>query len=570
MSHDLRHKSRKVTEGFTWAPHRSMYRAMGLTDDDLSKPLIGVASTWNEVTPCNITLHDQAVRVKEGITKAGGTGREFTAISVSDAIAMGHEGMKASLMTRDLIADSVELVMHAHQYDALVGIAGCDKSLPGMMMAMCRLNLPSLFMYGGTIMPGHLDGKDINLVDVFEAVGAHASGRMDDETLYNIEKNACPGAGSCGGQFTANTMACVSEALGLSLPGSSGIPAEAEERRELNRRCGETVMRLLHDNLRPSDILTRKSFENAIRVVAATGGSTNALLHLPAIAHEIGIKLTYAEMGHLFDDTPHIADLKPGGRYLMVDLYKVGGVSVVLKVLLDAGLLHGECMTVTGKTLAENLKDVVLPKDQDVVRPVSDPIRPTGGLKVLFGNLAPMGAVVKVAGLAKMKHEGPARVFNREEDCLEAVLHHKIKKGDVVVIRYEGPQGGPGMREMLSVTAAIYGQGLGEHVALITDGRFSGGTRGLMIGHVCPEAYVGGNIALVHDGDMIRIDAEAGTLDVLLSEDELLARHARWHAPPPNYPSGALYKYAKLVGCASHGALTHPGAHSHEYAHCGV
>jgi dihydroxy-acid dehydratase len=537
---------------------------MGLTDADFDKPFIGVASTWNEVTPCNISLHDQAVRVKEGVQAAGGVAREFTTISVSDGIAMGHEGMKASLVSREIIADSVELVMHAHQYDAWVGLAGCDKSLPGLLMAMGRLNLPAVFLYGGTILPGHLNGKDLTVQDVYEAVGAYTAGQITEEELKAIECNACPGAGSCGGQFTANTMACVAEAIGMALPGSNAFPAVSPEREAVNRACGEAVMRLLADDIRPRDILTKKAFENAVRVVAATGGSTNAVLHLPAIAHEVGIALTLEEIGRWFDSTPLIADLKPGGRYVMLDLFNIGGVPVVLKALLEGGLLHGECLTVSGKTLAENLKDVVVPADQDVVRSVTNPLSPTGGLKVLHGNLAPEGSVVKVAGMTRRVHTGPARVFDCEDDAFAAIERREIQAGDTVVIRYEGPKGGPGMREMLSVTAALYGQDLGQSVALLTDGRFSGATRGLMVGHVGPEAAAGGPIALLRDGDMITIDADRGTIDVALSDYEWQARRAAWTPPAPRYASGVLYKYAQQVGPACDGAVTHPAGRLHE------
>ncbi len=556
---DLRHKSRHVMDGVSRAPHRAFYRAMGLQDNDFEKPLVGVATTWNEVTPCNTTLRDQAAIVKEAVDAAGGISREFTAISVSDGIAMGHEGMKASLVSREVIADSVELVMHAHQYDALVGIAGCDKSLPGMMMAMARLNVPSLFLYGGTIMPGNRNGIDLTIVDVYEAVGAFSAGRITEKELYEIECAACPGAGSCGGQFTANTMACVGEAIGLALPVSSGYPALHPGRAEINRQCGEAVMRLLRDNIRPSDILTRKAFENAVRIVAATGGSTNACLHLPAMAHEVGVELTLADIDKLFNETPLLADLKPGGKYVMNDLFRIGGVPVILKVLLDAGLLHGDCLTVSGKTQAENLRDVVVPSDQDVVYPATQCISPTGGLKILYGNLAPEGCVVKVAGLSRKIHRGPAKVFDGEEATFAAIERREIVAGDTVVIRYEGPKGGPGMREMLSVTAALYGQNLGQDVALITDGRFSGGTRGLCVGHVGPEAYVGGPIALLRDGDMIAVDAEAGTIAVELDDAELAARRASWKAPQPNYDRGVLWKYAQQVGSACQGAVTHPG-----------
>lgn len=556
---DLRHKSKTILDGPARAPHRAFHRAMGLSDADFEKPFIGVASTWNEVTPCNLTLRDQASHVKEGVTQAGGVPREFTTISVSDGIAMGHEGMKASLISREVIADSVELVMHAHQYDAWVGLAGCDKSLPGMLMAMGRLNLPAVFLYGGTIMAGNLNGKDLTVQDVYEAVGAFAAGKITQEDLYAIECNACPGAGSCGGQFTANTMACVAEAIGMALPGSSAYPALHPERVSINRACGTAVLDLLEKNIRPRDIMTLKAFENAVRIVAATGGSTNTVLHLPAIAHEIGLELPLTQISQWFDTTPLIADLKPGGRYVMADLFNIGGVPVVLKALLDAGVLHGDCLTVTGKTMAENLKDVVLPEGQDVVVPATCPLSPTGGLKVLYGNLAPEGGVVKVAGLTRKVHEGPAKVFDCEEDAFAAIERNEIVAGDTVVIRYEGPKGGPGMREMLGVTAALYGQNLGQSVALLTDGRFSGATRGLMVGHVCPEAYVGGPIALLQDGDIIRIDAEAGRIDVDLSPEDWELRKAAFIAPTPRYPYGVLYKYTQEVGPASRGAVTHPG-----------
>jgi dihydroxy-acid dehydratase len=556
---DLRHKSRHVMDGFSRAPQRAFYRAMGLDDEDFSKPLVGVATTWNEVTPCNITLRDQAAHIKQAVDSNGGISREFNTISVSDGIAMGHEGMKASLISREVIADSIELVMHAHQYDALVGVAGCDKSLPGIMMAMARLNVPSLFLYGGTIMPGHINGRDLTIVDVYEAVGAFTAGKITEKELYDIECAACPGAGSCGGQFTANTMACVAEAIGLALPGSSGYPALDPGRVEVNRQCGEAIMRLLTDNIRPSDILTRKAFENAVRVVAATGGSTNACLHLPAMAHEVGVELTLSDIDRIFNETPTIADLKPGGKYVMNDLFRIGGVPVILKALLDAGLLHGDCLTVSGRTLAENLADVIVPNTQDVVYPATCPISPTGGLKILYGNLAPDGAVVKVAGLSRRVHRGPAKVFDGEEAAFAAIQNQEIVAGDTVVIRYEGPKGGPGMREMLSVTAALYGQNLGQDVALITDGRFSGGTRGLCVGHVGPEAFVGGPVGLLQDGDIIVVDAEQGILSVELSDAELAARKAQWKAPKQIYDRGVLWKYAQEVGSAATGAVTHPG-----------
>jgi dihydroxy-acid dehydratase len=556
---DMKHRSREITDGHARAPHRAFHRAMGFQDSDFSKPFIGVATTWNEVTPCNITLHDQAVHVKKGVEAAGGKALEFNTISVSDGIAMGHEGMKASLVSREIIADSIELMLRAHPYDAWVGISGCDKSLPGIMMVMGRLNIPAVFLYGGTIMPGQVDGKNITVQDVYEAVGAHAAGKITDDELYKIECNACPTAGSCGGQFTANTMACVAEAIGLALPGTSAYPAIAPERVAINRQCGEQAIALLRDNIRPRDILTKKAFENAVRMVAATGGSTNAVLHLPAIAHEVGVTLSLEDINSLFDSTPLIADLKPGGKYVMSDLYNIGGVPVILKALLDAGLLYGDCLTVTGKTMAENLKDIVVPTNQQVVLPPDAPLSPTGGLKILRGNLAPRGGVVKVAGMKRLVHRGPAKVFNGEEACFKAVQNNEIKPGDTVVIRYEGPKGGPGMREMLAVTAALYGQDLGSQVALLTDGRFSGATRGLMVGHVAPEAFVGGPIALVRDGDMITVDAENGVLSVEIDDNELDYRRSTWHQPSPNYASGALAKYAQQVGSADQGAVTHPG-----------
>lgn len=553
---NLKEQSDTVTSGPERAPHRAMYRAMGLKDNDLNKPFIGVASTWNEATPCNITLHDQAENIKKSIIQNDGTPREFTTISVSDAIAMGHEGMKCSLISREIIVDSVELMMRAHCYDALVGIAGCDKSLPGMMMAMLRLNLPSIFLYGGTIMPGHYGGKDLTIVDVYEAVGAHNLGKISDKELYDIECNACPGAGSCGGQFTANTMACVSEAIGISLPGSSSYPATDPEREKIHKEIGKAIMNLLKNGIRPRDIMTKKAFENATRVVAATGGSTNAVLHLPAMANEAGIKFTIEEIEKIFLETPYFVDMKPGGKYVAYDLHKVGGISIVLKMLLDAGYLHGDCLTVTGKTMAENLKSITFPRNQDVILPIEKPLSTSGGLRILKGNLAPDGAVVKIAGCKKIVHRGPARVFNSEQESFEAIINKQIKSGDVVVIRYEGPKGGPGMREMLSVTAALYGQGLGAECALITDGRFSGGTRGLMAGHVSPEAFVGGPIALIQDGDIIELNGEKGTITVELSDSELKNRKSKWQSKKPNYTSGVLAKYAKLVGSARDGAVT--------------
>lgn len=552
--------SRYVTEGAKSAPHRSYYYAMGLTEEQIHQPLVGVATCWNEAAPCNIALNRQAQAVKTGVDAKHGTPREFTTITVTDGIAMGHEGMRSSLVSREVIADSVELTMRGHCYDALVGLAGCDKSLPGMMMAMVRLNVPSVFMYGGTILPGKFRGKDVDVVNVFEAVGQHATGQISDKDLHELECVACPSAGACGGQFTANTMACVSEAMGLALPNSAGAPAPYESRDEYARASGEAVMELLRNGgPRPRDIVTRKSLENAAAIVAATGGSTNAALHLPAIANEAGIKFDMFDVGEVFKRTPYLANLRPGGKYVAKDLYDVGGIGVVIKELLDNGFIHGDCITVTGKTIAENLKNVVFPDDQDVVHRCKNPIYPTGGVVVLKGNLAPEGAIVKTAGMTELVFEGAARVFDGEEACFKAVQERQYKEGEVLVIRYEGAKGGPGMREMLSTTAALYGQGTGGKVALITDGRFSGGTRGFCIGHVGPEAAVGGAIGLVKDGDIIRIDAEKGTLDVHVSDEEFEARKKDWAPRKTNYNSGALYKYAQIVGCARDGAVTHPG-----------
>lgn len=552
----------EVTKGAARAPHRAFLRSMGLNDADISRPFVGVASTWNEATPCNLTLDRQAKAVKEGVRRAGATPREFVAIAVSDGIGMGHEGMKASLISREVIADSVELMMRAHCYDALVGLAGCDKSLPGMMMAMARLNVPSIFLYGGTIMPGKFHGKDVTIQDVYEAVGAHAAGKMTDAELLELECGACPGAGSCGGQFTANTMACVSEAIGLALPGSASYPAEDVTRDEYAARCGEAVVALLKADIRPRDILTFEAFENAMAAVAATGGSTNAALHLPALANECGIKFTLDDVDRISRRTPIIADLKPAGKYTAYDVHRVGGVPVLLRELLDARLLHGDVMTCTGKTMRENLEGVKFPKDQDVIVPVSKPLNASGGLAVLRGNLAPDGSIIKIAGVKNLKHSGPARVFDCEDDAFQAIDACKIKKGDVVVIRYEGPKGGPGMREMLAPTAALVGQGLGYDCAMVTDGRFSGATRGLMIGHVTPEAMEGGPIALVHDGDKISIDADAGTITLEVGEEELAKRLRDWRPIAPRYISGALAKYAKLASPADSGAVTSPGGHN--------
>ncbi len=553
--------SRYVTEGPKSAPHRAYYYAMGMTEEEIHQPLVGVATCWNEAAPCNIALSRQAQAVKIGVKASKASPREFTTITVTDGIAMGHEGMRSSLVSREAIADSVELTMRGHCYDALVGLAGCDKSLPGMMMAMVRLNVPSVFLYGGTILPGKYKGKDVDIVNVFEAVGQHAAGSMSDADLRELEGCACPSAGACGGQFTANTMACVSEAMGLALPNSAGAPAPYLSRDEYAEASGKAVVELIKNGgPLPRDIVTRKSLENAAAIVAATGGSTNAALHLPAIAHEAGIDFDMFAVGEIFKKTPYIANLRPGGKYVAKDLYEVGGISVVIKELLDNGFLHGDCITVTGKTLAENVKDVKFPKDQDVVFTVKKPIYPTGGLVVLKGNLAPEGGIVKTAGMKELVFEGPARVFDGEEACFEAVQKKQYKDGDVLVIRYEGAKGGPGMREMLSTTAALYGQGAGGKVALITDGRFSGGTRGFCIGHVGPEAAVGGPIGLLKDGDMIRIDAEKGSLEVKLTDKELEMRRKEWKPRGTNYNAGALYKYAQLVGPARDGAVTHPGA----------
>ena len=552
--------SRHVTEGPERAPHRSYLYAMGLGEAQIHAPLIGVATTWNEAAPCNIALARQAKIAKKGVAAAGGTPREFTTITVTDGIAMGHQGMKSSLVSREVIADSVELTMRGHCYDALVGLAGCDKSLPGLMMAMIRLNVPSVFMYGGSILPGQFKGKDVTVQDVFEAVGKHAAGTMSDEELLALEQVACPSSGSCGGQFTANTMACVSEAVGLALPGSAGAPAPYDSRDAYAFASGEAVMALLKSKLRPRDIVTRKALENAAAVVSATGGSTNGALHLPAMAHEAGIEFDMHDVGEIFHRTPYIADLKPGGTFVAKDLYGIGGVPVVMKALLDGGVLHGDCITVTGKTIAENLKDIVFPTDQLVVRTTKEPLSKTGGVVTLKGNLAPEGAIVKVAGMKNLQFTGPARVFDCEEDAFACVEAKKYKEGEVLVIRYEGPKGGPGMREMLATTAALYGQGVGDKMALITDGRFSGATRGFCIGHVGPEAAVGGPIALVKDGDIIVLDAEARTMTLEVSDEELAKRKASWTPRTHDYQSGGLWKYAQTVGPAEKGAVTHPGA----------
>jgi dihydroxy-acid dehydratase len=551
--------SRHVTEGPARAPHRSYYYAMGLTTEQIHQPFIGVASCWNEAAPCNIALMRQAQAVKKGVAAAGGTPREFCTITVTDGIAMGHDGMRSSLPSREVIADSVELTMRGHGYDGLVGIAGCDKSLPGMMMAMCRLNVPSIFIYGGSILPGTFKGKPVTVQDVFEAVGKHSVGAMSDDDLETLEQVACPSAGACGAQFTANTMATVSEAIGLALPYSAGAPAPYEFRDKFCMTAGEQVLELVKANLRPRTIVTRRALENAAAVVAASGGSTNAALHLPAIAHECGIAFDLFDVAEIFKRTPYIADLKPGGRYVAKDLFEAGGVPLLMKTLLDHGFMHGDCMTVTGRTMGENLKRVVWNSEQDVVRAADRPLTATGGVVGLRGNLAPEGAIVKVAGMENLKFTGPARCFDGEEACFEAVKDRKYREGEVLVIRYEGPKGGPGMREMLATTAALYGQGTGGKVALITDGRFSGATRGFCVGHVGPEAASGGPIALVRDGDIIAIDADSGTLEVRLNEAELEQRRAAWQPRGTAHTSGYIWKYAQQVGSARHGAVTHPG-----------
>tara|TARA_Y100000746_G_scaffold104072_1_gene88789 strand:+ start:441 stop:2165 length:1725 start_codon:yes stop_codon:yes gene_type:complete len=558
--------SRHVRVGSEKAPHRSYYYAMGLDEDDIDKPFIGVATCWNESAPCNISLMRQSKSVKEGVSKEGGTPREFTTITVTDGIAMGHQGMKSSLVSREIISDSIEVSMRGHCYDALVGVAGCDKSLPGMMMAMLRLNVPSVFIYGGSILPGSYKGKDVTVVDVFEAVGEFSAGKISEEDLYELECVACPSAGSCGGQFTANTMACVSEAIGLALPYSAGPPAPDESRDKYAFDSGKAVMDLLENNIRPRDIVTRESFINAAVVVAATGGSTNGALHLPAMANEIGIDFDLFDVADIFKSTPYIADLKPGGNYVAKDMHEAGGVPMLLRTLLDEGFINGDCLTVTGKSIAENISEVTFDGTQKVIYPANKPITKTGGVVGLKGNFAPDGAIVKVAGMDNLKFTGPARCFDCEEDAFIAVENKNYNDGDVIVIRYEGPKGGPGMREMLSTTAALYGQGKGDKVALVTDGRFSGGTRGFCIGHVGPEAADGGPIALIKDGDIISIDADAGTIEVDLTKEELSKRKKQWVKPKTDYNSGTLWKYSRQVGPARYGAVTHPGAK--EETHC--
>ncbi len=562
--------SRHVSVGPERAPHRSYYYAMGLTEEEIARPFVAVASAGNDSAPCNTTLDAQADACRGGVEAGGGMPRRFNTITVTDGIAMGHQGMKSSLVSREVIADSVELSVRGHCYDALVAFAGCDKSLPGMMMAMLRLNVPSIFVYGGSILPGRFDDKDVTVVDVFEVVGRYAAGSCPIEQVHALEKVACPGHGACGGQYTANTMACVGEAIGLSLPNSNMVPAPYTSREQIAHAAGVQVMELLERNIRPRDICTRAAFGNAARIVAATGGSTNAALHLPAMASEAGIDFDLFDVAEIFKTTPYMADLKPGGQYVAKDMYEAGGVYMLMKSLLAEGLLDGDCLTATGRTLGENIAEVTWNPDQKVIYDARTPITPTGGVVGLRGSLAPDGAIVKVAGMHRLQFEGPARVFDCEEDCFAAVEARAIREGEVIVIRYEGPKGGPGMREMLSTTAALYGLGLGEKVALITDGRFSGATRGFCIGHVGPEAADGGPIALVDDGDIISIDAEAGTIDLKVSHDVLEMRRKSWKPRENDYQSGALWRYARNVGPASKGALTHPGARAERHVYADI
>ena len=552
--------SRNVVDGTARAPHRAMYKAMGLTDDDLSKQFIGVCHTGNEATPCNIHLPALAQNAKQGVHDGNATPREFSTIAVSDGIAMGHEGMKSSLISREVIADSIELMVRAHQYDALVGIAGCDKSLPGTMMAMARLNLPSVFVYGGTIMPGMLDGKELTVVDVYEAVGSYDAGKISLDELKNIENVACPNAGSCGGMFTANTMASISEAIGLALPGSASPPAEDDRREKIVYDTGFACAKLLELGIKPREILTFEAFENAITMLNAVGGSTNGILHLLALSNEAGIKLTYDDFERIRKKTPHIADMKPGGSYVMNSLDKIGGIPFVLKKLFEKNLINPNVITVTGKTIKENIEQFSIPNmpDQQIVKSADAPLHDVGTALILKGTLAPDGAVIKTAGVDMTEFTGTAKVFDREELAFDAVSKGEIDEGSVVVIRYEGPKGGPGMREMLATTAALVGQGLGKKVAMVTDGRFSGGTRGFMVGHVSPEAFVGGPIALIKDGDEISINTNDNSIHLHVSEDELKQRKEQWIRPDPNYTSGALAKYASLVGSAAQGAITKP------------
>ena len=560
--------SRHVSVGPERAPHRSYYYAMGLTAEEIARPFVGVVSAGNDSAPCNTTLDAQADIARVGVEQGGGMPRRFNTITVTDGIAMGHQGMKSSLVSREVIADSVELSVRGHCYDALVGFAGCDKSLPGIMMAMLRLNVPSIFVYGGSILPGRYNNKDVTVKDVFEIVGKYAAGACPLSELEELERVACPGHGACGGQYTANTMACVAEAIGLSLPNSNMAPAPYSTRDQIAHAAGVQVMELLARNIRPRDICTREAFVNAARIVAATGGSTNGALHLPAMAHEAGIDFDLFDVADAFKTTPYMADLQPGGQFVARDMYDAGGVYMLMKSLLAEGLLFGDCMTVTGKTLGENIDQITWNPDQKVIYPATAPITPTGGVVGLRGTLAPEGAIVKVAGMDRLTFTGPAQVFDCEEDCFAAVEAREIREGSVIVIRYEGPQGGPGMREMLSTTAALYGQGMGEKVALITDGRFSGATRGFCIGHVGPEAALGGPIALIEDGDEIMIDAETGVIDLNVAPEVLEERRKNWRPRQTDYQSGAIWRYAQNVGPAYKGAVTHPGgaAETHVFA----
>ena len=562
--------SRHVSVGPERAPHRSYYYAMGLTEEEIARPFVGIASAGNDSAPCNTTLDHQADIARGGVEAGGGMPRRFNTITVTDGIAMGHQGMKSSLVSREVIADSVELSVRGHCYDALLGFAGCDKSLPGMMMAMLRLNVPSIFVYGGSILPGRYQDRDVTVVDVFEIVGKYAAGTCPIEDVHALEKVACPGHGACGGQYTANTMACVAEAIGLSLPNSNMAPAPYSTRDQVAHAAGFQVMELIARNIRPRDICTREAFENAARIVAATGGSTNGALHLPAMAHEAGIAMDLFDVAEIFKTTPYMADLKPGGNYVAKDMYEAGGIYMLMKSLLGEGLLHGECLTVTGKTLGENIDEITWNPDQKVIHAASAPLSPTGGVVGLRGTLAPEGAIVKVAGMVRLEFTGPAQVFDCEEDCFAAVEARQIREGSVVVIRYEGPKGGPGMREMLSTTAALYGQGMGEKVALITDGRFSGATRGFCVGHVGPEAADCGPIALIEEGDEISIDATRGTIDLHVDADVLAARKAAWTPRVNDYQSGALWRYAQNVGPARLGAVTHPGAKAERHVYADI